>query len=75
MTIQQTMYSEKLTVESLIDMAPPITEACDTSAPAFRDYQEEVVTWFDRSDDYASIDAEARAQVPAALIGGSRNAR
>lgn len=73
MTILQSRHTDKLALESLIDKAPPITEAYDTSTAAFRDYLQEVVTWFDREDgDYASIDAEARAQLPPGRALGFR---
>lgn len=73
MTILQSRHSNKLTMESLIDKAPMVTEAYDTSTPAFRDYLQEIVTWFDREvGDYASIDAEARAVSPAGRALGFR---
>lgn len=73
MTNPQSRHSDKLTMESLIDKAPPITEAYDTSTPAFRDYLEEVITWFGREDrDYASIDTEALAQIPVGRALGFR---
>lgn len=56
---------------SLVDKAPPITKAYDTSTPAFQDYLEEVITWFDREEgDYASIDAETRTLLPAGTALG-----
>lgn len=49
-------------MESLFDKSPPIAEAYDTSTQAFRDYQQEVTTWFGNQDeDYATVDSQARA--------------
>lgn len=49
-----------LTTEHLIEKAPLITEAYDTSTQAYRDYTSEVIAWFNHSSrGYPSIDAEA----------------
>ncbi len=53
-------------MKSLIEKAPPITEAYDSSTPNFYAYLEEVITWFKSQEkDYASIDADARSVAPA----------
>ena len=58
---------------SLIDKSPSISEAYDTSTPAFRGYLEAVIAWFDSQDkDYATIDAEVRASSPAEQVTGFR---
>ena len=58
---------------SLIDKSPSISEAYDTSTPAFREYLEAVIAWFDSQDkDYATIDAEVRASSPAEQVTGFR---
>jgi len=57
----------------LLDNAPPISEAYDTSTPAFREYLEDVISWFENQDeDYATIDAEVRASNPAEQVTGFR---
>jgi hypothetical protein len=56
---------------SLIDRSPTISEAYDTSTPAFREYLEEVIAWFDSQDkDYATIDAGVRASSPVEQVTG-----
>ena len=58
---------------SLIDKAPAISEAYDTSTPAFRAYLDDVIDWFSSQDkDYATIDAEVRASYPAEKVIGFR---
>ena len=58
---------------SLIDKSPSISEAYDTSTPAFRAYLENVITWFENQDkDYATIDTEVRASNPAEKVIGFR---
>ncbi|MCP4878350.1 MAG: hypothetical protein GY896_23090 [Gammaproteobacteria bacterium] len=60
-------------MKSLIQKAPPITEAYDTSTPAFQEYLGEVIAWFDNQDRvYALIDAEARMVAPAQKMLGFR---
>ena len=49
-----------LSIDSLIEKAPPISEAYDTSTHAYREYLREVINWYDHNNrGYASIDAEA----------------
>ena len=73
MTILSLTRPDENAMNSLIDMAPPITEAYDTCADAFRDYLEEVIAWFEIQDrDYASIDAEVRADASAGDTLGFR---
>jgi len=58
---------------SLIDKAPSISEAYDTSTPAFREYLEGVISWFENQErDYATIDAEVRASNPPERVMGFR---
>ncbi len=58
---------------SLIDKAPPILEAYDTSTTVFREYLDDVIAWFDRQGkDYATIDAEVRASHAAEKVIGFR---
>ena len=48
-------------MEYLIEKAPLITEAYDTSTLVFRNYLEEVIDWFDtQGEDYVALDNEAR---------------
>ena len=49
-----------LSIDSLIEKAPAISEAYDTSTHAYREYLREVINWYDYNNrGYASIDAEA----------------
>ena len=72
-TILPSRHPDKPAIESLINKAPLITEAYDTSTPAFRDYLGEVSSWFESQDgDYASIDAEACVDTFAGRVLGFR---
>ena len=49
-----------LSIDSLIEKAPPISEAYDTSTHAYCEYLREVINWYNHNKrGYASIDAEA----------------
>ena len=58
---------------SLIDKSPSISEAYDTSTPAYCEYLEEVIAWYENQQkDYATIDAEVRADNPLERVTGFR---
>lgn len=49
-------------LQALIDRAPSLSEAYDTSTADFVEYQNTVINWFNSSDmDYAAVDAQARS--------------
>lgn len=62
-------------MNALIQKAPTIAEAYDTTCPEFTAYIREVVEWFDGQEaGYTDIDREARAQLGSPGVFGFRTA-